>query len=160
MGDAACEGPPFPSMLLSKHIPSAKKTPICSTCKGCQSATQRVTILMSRACLYPPLQGGPAFLLPASLCSARRLSYVHLRAHRDVLYIRLRKYLPAVLWLPRKPRLWDRLDAVCSGYLLREVSLSLRKNAAENDKYVMSKKRRPDPQNSSRIHRSLVIRRA
>jgi hypothetical protein len=29
------EGPPFPSKLVSKHIPAAKKTPISNTCKGC-----------------------------------------------------------------------------------------------------------------------------
>jgi len=28
------EGPPFPSILVSKHMPSAKKTPICGICKG------------------------------------------------------------------------------------------------------------------------------
>jgi hypothetical protein len=28
------EGPPFPSMVVSKHIPSAKKTPLCGICKG------------------------------------------------------------------------------------------------------------------------------
>jgi hypothetical protein len=28
------EGPPFPSKLLSKHMPSAKKTPICDIFEG------------------------------------------------------------------------------------------------------------------------------
>jgi hypothetical protein len=91
------EGPPFPSMLVSKHIPSAKKTPICSTCKGCQSVTERYNF-DEPGLPISPLQGGPAFLLSAPLCSARHLSYVHLRAHRDVSYIRLRKYLSDVLW--------------------------------------------------------------
>jgi len=28
------EGPPFPSILVSKHIPLAKETPICGIFKG------------------------------------------------------------------------------------------------------------------------------
>src|SRR5215216_7891021 len=44
-------------------------------------ALQRVTIsLLSWACLYPPLQGGPAFLLPAPGPMLQGVSYVQISA--------------------------------------------------------------------------------
>jgi hypothetical protein len=55
------EGPPFPSMLVSKHIPSAKKTPICSTCKGCQSATARYNFDEPGLPISPPSKAARLF---------------------------------------------------------------------------------------------------
>ena len=62
MGDAACEGPPFPSKLVSKHIPSAKKTPICGIYEVDQDVTASYN-LVEPGLPVSPLQGGPAFPL-------------------------------------------------------------------------------------------------
>jgi hypothetical protein len=86
MGDAACEGPPFPSRLLSKHIPSAKKTPVCGICKGCRRVTARYN-LVEPGSPISPLQGGPAFLLAAS--RSRATSFLCTpQVPSDVSYIR------------------------------------------------------------------------
>jgi hypothetical protein len=58
------EGPPSPSMVVSKHIPSAKKTPICGIYKVDQSVTARYNSVVELGLPVSPLQGGPAFLLP------------------------------------------------------------------------------------------------
>ena len=51
------EGPPFPSMVVSKHKPSAKKTPICGIFKGLIQALQSIIMSFpSRACQFPPSQ--------------------------------------------------------------------------------------------------------
>ena len=71
------EGPPFPSMVVSKHIPSAKKTFTCDIFEGCSKRYKSVRIpLLIRACLLP-LQGSPAFRLPAHRsCAIVFLMYV------------------------------------------------------------------------------------
>ena len=56
------QGPPFPSMLVSKHIPSAKKNAPLRHMQGLIKALQSVTIsLLSRACLYPPSKAARLF---------------------------------------------------------------------------------------------------
>src|SRR5215207_3109837 len=57
--------PPFPSMVVSKHMPSAKKMPICGIYKVDQSVTARYNFVVEPGLPVSPLQGGPAFLLPA-----------------------------------------------------------------------------------------------
>src|ERR687890_739407 len=99
MGDAACEGPPFPSRLLSKHIPSAKKTLVCGTCKGCRRGTARYN-LVEPGSPISPLQGGPAFsCLHAQLWG--RISYVEFRecltdVHKTLI-------IPIRIMVPHRP---------------------------------------------------------
>jgi hypothetical protein len=59
------EGPPFPSILVSKHISSAKKTPFAAYAKVDQSVTARYNFVVESGLPVSPLQGGPALLLPA-----------------------------------------------------------------------------------------------
>src|SRR5215203_1195706 len=56
---------PFPSMVVSKHMLSAKKTPICGINKVDQSVTARYNFVVEAGLPVSPLQGGPALLLPA-----------------------------------------------------------------------------------------------
>jgi hypothetical protein len=83
------------SKLVSKHIPSAKKSPFAAYAKVVR-ALQRVTISVSWACLYPPSKAARLFycLRPGAV---RRLSYVHHKSYRDVSYLRIRLYLSEVL---------------------------------------------------------------
>jgi hypothetical protein len=46
MGDATRDCPPFPSMVVSKHMLSAKKTPICGIYKVDQSVTARYNFVV------------------------------------------------------------------------------------------------------------------
>jgi hypothetical protein len=48
------EGPPFPSMVVSKHISSANKMPICSTYEGCRSVTVRYNFVAPGLPISPP----------------------------------------------------------------------------------------------------------
>src|SRR5215213_3645397 len=84
MGGVTREGPPFPSRLLSKHIPSAKKTPIRSIYTVDQSVTARYNFVVELGLPVSPLQGGPALLLPAPGPMRQGVSYVG----RANLYIR------------------------------------------------------------------------
>ena len=59
------EGPPFPSMVLSKHIRSVKKPPIAAFVRVDQSVTVRYNLVVEPGLPVSPLQGGTAFLLPA-----------------------------------------------------------------------------------------------
>jgi hypothetical protein len=55
MGDATTRGSPIPLQPVSKHMPSAKKTPICGMFEGwsgCYSTLQ--SLVVSWACTYPP----------------------------------------------------------------------------------------------------------
>src|SRR5215208_3505590 len=74
------EGPPFPSRLVSKHIPSANKTPICGIYKVDQSVTERYNFVVEPGLPVSPLQGGPAFLMPVPRSYA--LSYVQIEILR------------------------------------------------------------------------------
>src|SRR5215207_3587280 len=73
MGDATRDCPPFPSMVVSKHMLSAKKTPICGIYKVDQSVTARYNFVVEPGLPVSPLQGGPA-LQPVEirLCSSKR----------------------------------------------------------------------------------------
>src|SRR5215212_8335196 len=62
MGDATRDCPPFPSMVVSKHMLSAKKTPICGIYKVDQSVTARYNFVVEPGLTVSPLQGGPALL--------------------------------------------------------------------------------------------------
>ena len=55
------EGPPFPSRLVSKHMPPAKKTPIRGVGKDW---SERYNFGVEPGLPLSPLRGGPAFLLP------------------------------------------------------------------------------------------------
>jgi hypothetical protein len=89
MGEVQRDAPPFPSMLLSKHICSVKKTTICSIRKGCRRVTARYN-LVEPGSPISPLQGGPAFLLLASQSCGAKSFLCTARVHRDESYIRLR----------------------------------------------------------------------
>jgi hypothetical protein len=52
-------------MVVSKHMLSAKKTPICGIYKVDQSVTARYNFVVEPGLPVSPLQGGPALLLPA-----------------------------------------------------------------------------------------------
>ena len=80
---------PFPSMVVSKHMLSAKKTPICGINKVDQSVTARYNFVVEPGLPVSPLQGGPAFLLPAPGPMQQGVSYVQISAS----YIRKHKTL-------------------------------------------------------------------
>src|SRR5215204_2206287 len=61
--------PHSPPWWYQSTCPLRRKRPFAAYTRLIR-ALQRVTISLSRACLFPPLQGSPAFLLPASGCWA------------------------------------------------------------------------------------------
>ena len=80
----ARDAPPLPSMVVSKHIPSAKETPVCGIYKVDQSVTERYN-LVEPGLPVSPLQGGPAFLLPAP--GSYAISYVQIGDLRGAPYV-------------------------------------------------------------------------
>jgi hypothetical protein len=84
MGEVQRDAPPFPSMVVSKHMPSAKETPICGIYKVDQSVTERYNFIIESGLPSSPLQGGPAFLLPAPRSYA--VSYVQTDPLRCVVH--------------------------------------------------------------------------
>src|SRR5215213_118062 len=84
MGDATTRGSPIPLQSVSKHIPSANKTPICGMfegCSGCYSALQ--SLVLSRACLYPPSEAARLFPCLRPRPSRHQQRWFPLRKVRD-----------------------------------------------------------------------------